>query len=154
MELQYISFCSKEENGDCTPAGAADVTWGSAYYKNIRIWELYSSSIYSIQDYNIGIYTYNDKPLSLKLYYPLIISEMQYNILKQKIGNIDYINVTHEESQNFKSLDQWDFYNYADNFDWGASNEGRFIASMDGISITSPPIFFITSNTSSRIFFK
>ena len=57
MELQYISFCSKEENGDCTPAGAADVTWGSAYYRNIRIWELYSSSIYSIQDYNIGIYT-------------------------------------------------------------------------------------------------
>ena len=53
-------------------------------------------------------------------------------------GNeIDSIKVSHEESQNFKSLDEWDFYNYADNFDWGAINEGRFIASMDGIYITS-----------------
>ena len=139
MELQYISFCSKESNGDCTPAGAADVTWGSAYYRNIRIWELYSSSIYSIQDYNIGIYGLNnDKPLSLKLNYPLIISQMNLNVLKQISGNeIDSIKVSHEESQNFKSLDEWDFYNYADNFDWGAINEGRFIASMDGIYITS-----------------
>ena len=137
MQLQYISFCSKEENGDCTPAGAAEVTWGSAYYRNIRIWELFSSSIYSIQDFNIGIYT--DTPLSLKLYYPLIISKMGYNVLNQVIGdkNLDAIKVSHEESQNFKSLDEWDFYNYADNFDWGAINEGKFISSMDGIYITS-----------------
>ena len=140
MELQYISFCSKEENGDCTPAGAADVTWGSAYYRNIRVWELLSSSIYSIQDFNIEIYT--EEPLSLKLYYPLKISEMHYNVLNQTIGgnNLDAIKVSHEESLNFKSLDEWDFYNYADNFDWGVENDankGKFISSMDGIYITS-----------------
>ena len=139
MQLQYISFCSKPENGDCTRAGAADVTWGSAYYRNIRIWELFSSSIYSIQDFIIDIYT--EIPLSLKLYYPLKISKMNYNILDQIIGDesLDAIKVTHEESQNFKSLDEWDFYNYADNFDWGALNETqrRFISSMDGIYITS-----------------
>ena len=140
MQLQYISFCSKEENGDCTPAGAADVTWGSAYYRNIRIWELYSSSIYSIQDFNIGIYTEAHDPLSLKLHYPLKISTMGHNILKQTIGGIDNIYVSHEESQNFRSLDAWDFYNYADNFDWGVENEmnkNKFISSMNGIYITS-----------------
>ena len=140
MQLQYISFCSKEENGDCTPAGAAEVTWGSAYYRNIRIWELYSSSIYSIQDFNIEIYT--DLPLSLKLYYPLRIANMTHNILDQTIGgnSLDAIKVTHKESQNFKSYDNWDFYNYADNFDWGVAsdlNKKKFISSMNGIQITS-----------------
>ena len=140
MQLQYISFCSKEENGDCTPAGAAEVTWGSAYYRNIRIWELYSSSIYSIQDFNIGIYT--EIPLSLKLYYPLRISYMGHNVLQQIIGEnkLDSIKVAHEESQDFKSFDAWDFYNYADNFDWGIEtdlNRRKFISAMNGIYITS-----------------
>ena len=139
MQLQYISFCTKEENGDCTPAGTADITWGSAYYKNIRIWELYSTSIYSIQDFNIGIY--ENYPLSLKLYYPLKISTMNYNVIHQVVSNnIDEIKVGHKESQDFKSLDKWDFYNYADNFDWGMEkeeNKKRYISSMNGIYITS-----------------
>ena len=138
MQLQYISFCSKEENGDCTPAGAMDVTWGSAYYRNFRVWELLSSSIYSIQDFNIEIYT--EKPLSLKLFYPLTISNINYNLLDEIIKGDDSIEVQHEESYNFTSLDKWGFYNYAVNFDWGverSENAGRFISSMDGIQITS-----------------
>ena len=140
MQLQYISFCSGHDNGDCTPAGAADVTWGSAYYRNIRIWELFSSSIFTIQDFNIGIYT--ERPYSLKLFYPLIISQMNYNILNQVIGNknLDKITVVHEESSDFNSLDAYGFYNYATNFDWGVQdtrNKDRFISSMDGIYITS-----------------
>ena len=140
MQLQYISFCSKEDNGDCTPGGAADITWGSAYYRNIRIWELYSSSINSIQDYNIDIYT--EYPLSLKLFYPLIISKMNYNILNQVMGDkgLDSITINHEESSDFNSLDAYGFFNYATNFDWGVEkeeNKGRFISSMNGIEITS-----------------
>ena len=147
MQLQYISFCSKEDNGDCTPAGAADVTWGSAYYRNIRVWELYTSSIYSIQDFNIDIYT--EWPYSLKLFYPLTISTMNYNILSQVVGadsatnggnGLDSIKVSHEESDDFNSYDAYGFYNYAINFDWGVedtNNARRFISSMDGIYITS-----------------
>ena len=140
MQLQYISFCSKEENGDCTPAGAMEVTWGSAYYKNIRVWELLSSSIYSIQDFNIKIY--EDIPYSLKLFYPLTISHMNYNILSQIIGGngVDSIEILHEESWNFNSMDAYGFHNYATNFDWGVESEeniDRFISSMDGIYITS-----------------
>ena len=146
MQLQYISFCSKEDNGDCTPAGAADVTWGSAYYRNIRVWELYTSSIYSIQDFNIDIYT--EWPYSLKLFYPLIISKMNYNVLTQVVGastningyGLDSIKVSHEESDDFNSLDAYGFYNYAVNFDWGVedtNNKRRFISSMNGIYITS-----------------
>ena len=138
MQLQYISFCSKEDNGDCTPAGAMDVTWGSAYYRNIRVWELLSSSIYSIQDFNIEIYT--EWPLSLKLFYPLIASKINYNLLEEVVDGKDSILVQHEESYDFNSLDKWGFYNYAINFDWGeerSENMGRFISSMDGIQITS-----------------
>ena len=140
MQLQYISFCSKYDNGDCTPGGAADVTWGSAYYRNIRVWELFSSSINSIQDFNIDIFT--EWPTSLILFYPLLISKMNYNKLTQVIGNkgTDSITAGHEESDDFNSLDRFTFYNYATNFDWGvekSENVGRFIASMDGIYITS-----------------
>ena len=140
MQLQYISFCSKEDNGDCTPAGAMDVTWGSAYYRNIRVWEIYSSSIYTIQDFNIELY--KEWPSSLKLFYPLTISEMNYNILNQAVGDdhLDSIKIEHEESSDFNSLDAYGFHNYATNFDWGVEedqNKGHFISSMDGIQITS-----------------
>jgi hypothetical protein len=140
MQLQYISFCSKYDNGDCTPGGAAEVTWGSAYYRNIRVWELFSSSINSIQDFNIDIYT--EWPFSLKLFYPLTISKMNYNKLSQVVGTkgIDSVIAQHEESDDFNSLDKFTFYNYETDFDWGVEspeNSGRFISSMDGIYITS-----------------
>ena len=142
MQLQYISFCSKESNGDCTAAGTASVTWGSAYYRNIRIWELFSSSIYSIQDFNIGIF--EEKPLSLKLFYPLILSEINKNNLTQIMGNEeDTITVSHEESDDFNSNDKYGFYNWATHFDWGVevdakgNNKNKFISSMDQEVITS-----------------
>ena len=142
MQLQYISFCSKEDNGYCTSAGPIDIVWGSAYYRNIRVWELFSSSIYSIQDFNIEIY--KDIPLSLKLFYPLTISQMNFNILSQTIGNkgLDNIEIIHKESSNFNSLDAYGFFNYATNFDWGVESEDnkkRFISQMDGSKITSQP---------------
>ena len=37
MTLKYISFCSRSGSGDCTP-GFDKIYWGSAYYRNIRVW--------------------------------------------------------------------------------------------------------------------
>ena len=84
MQLQYISFCSKQNNGDCTSAGPANINWGSAYYRNIRVWDLLSADILVVQAFNNKYYEYdeNEYPKSLILYYPLTIKYM--DISKEK----------------------------------------------------------------------
>ena len=66
LGLQYISFCSRKTNGDCIP-GSSNIMWGSAYYREIKIWNIKSSSIQVIQDYNNKLVS--DIPKSLILYY-------------------------------------------------------------------------------------
>ena len=128
MKLQYISFCSRSGSGDCTP-GQSFVNWGSAYYRNIRIWEYRSSSLEMIEDFNAGIFS--EYPQSLILFYPLTIQYMDLNKIKEIISGTDTITVTHLDTNNFQSTDNNVFYNYENNFDWGASNLNNYITSLD-----------------------
>ena len=82
MKLLYISFCSRSGSGDCIP-NQSSINWGSAYYRNIRVWEYQSSSLEMIQDYNVGIF--EEKPQSLILYYPLTIRYMDLNKITEII---------------------------------------------------------------------
>ena len=128
MKLQYISFCSRSGSGDCTP-GTSFVNWGSAYYRNIRIWEYRSSSLEMIEDFNAGLF--EELPQSLILYYPLTIQYMDLNKLTEIISGIDSIIVTHLDTNNFQSTDNNVFYNYELNFDWGATHLNNYITSID-----------------------
>ena len=112
MRLQYISFCSRKSNGDCIP-GSSNIMWGSAYYKNIRVWDIKSSSIQTIQDYNNGIY--NDESKSLVLSYPLTIEFIDNNILTETVSGEDSIIVQHLRSNNFQSDNDVINYNYETN---------------------------------------
>ena len=120
MTLQYISFCSRKESGDCIP-GSSNIMWGSAFYKNIRVWDIRSSSIQTVQDYNNGIYS--EIPKSLILYYPLSIRYMDNNVIKEIISGIDNINVIHQYSNNFQSDDNVINYNYELNLDQHLKHE-------------------------------
>ena len=120
MRLQYISFCSRKASGDCIP-GSSNIMWGSAYYRNIRVWDIRSSSIYTIQDYNNGIFT--DQPTSLILNYPLTIEYIDKNIIKETISGTDSINVTHQFSNNFQSEDNVINYNYETNLLWDLKHQ-------------------------------
>ena len=120
MRLQYISFCSRKEAGDCIP-GSSNIMWGSAYYRNIRVWDIRSSSIYTIQDFNNGLYT--EHPKSLVLYYPLDIKNMDNNIIKEIISGTDNIKVTHIYSNNFQTDDDVIDYNYETNLIWELAHE-------------------------------
>ena len=115
MRLQYISFCSRKSSGDCIP-GSSNIMWGSAFYRNIRVWDIRSSSIQTIQDYNNGLYT--DISKSLILDYPLTISEIDNNVIQEKIRGEDSILVQHLRSNNFQSDDNVINYNYELNLDW------------------------------------
>jgi hypothetical protein len=88
MQLQYISFCSNKDNGYCTSAGTANINWGSAYYRNIRVWDLLSADILVVQAFNNKYYEYNENgyPKSLIIYYLLTIKYVDQNKI------IDYVN--------------------------------------------------------------
>ena len=128
MTLKYISFCSRSGSGDCTP-GYDKIYWGSAYYRNIRVWEYKSSSLEMIEDFNVGIFP--EYPQSLVLFYPLTIQYMDTNKIKEIITGTDTITVTHLITNNFQSTDNNVFYNYETNFDWGANNLNNYITSLD-----------------------
>ena len=115
MRLQYISFCSRKSSGDCIP-GSSNIMWGSAFYRNIRVWDIKSSSIQTILDYNSGIYT--DISKSLVLFYPLTIKTMDNNVIKEIISGEDNIIVKHLRSNNFQSDDDVINYNYETNLEW------------------------------------
>ena len=120
MRLQYISFCSRKEAGDCIP-GSSNIMWGSAYYRNIRVWDIRSSSIFTVQDFNNGLYS--EYPKSLVLFYPLTIGTMDKNIIKEIISGTDDIKVTHIYSNNFQTDDDVIDYNYETNLIWTLKHE-------------------------------
>ena len=128
MKLVYISFCSRAGSGDCTP-GTSFINWGSAYYRNIRIWEYRATTLEMIEDFNAGIFT--EYPQSLILFYPLTIKYMDLNKIREIISGTDTITVTHLETNNFQSKDNNVFFNYELNFDWGANNLNNYITSLD-----------------------
>ena len=115
MRLQYISFCSRKSNGDCIP-GSSNIMWGSAYYRNIRVWDIKSSSLQTIQDFNNE--RFKDIPKSLVLYYPLTIQYIDNNVIKEIISGEDSISVKHLRSNNFQTDDDVINYNYEFNLDW------------------------------------
>ena len=120
MRLQYISFCSRKSNGDCIP-GSSNIMWGSAYYRNIRVWDIKSSSLQTIQDFNNE--RFKDIPKSLVLYYPLTIQYIDNNVIKEIISGEDSISVKHLRSNNFQTDDDVINYNYELNLDWNLKHQ-------------------------------
>ena len=116
LTLNYISFCSNQNNGIYIPNQNLNfkISWESAFYKNLRLWDSMSSKIESIQKYDRS----NELLSILLLYYPMTIDKITYNIIKNVIGDSNNIIVSHSQSFNFDSNDGYLFYNYGINFDW------------------------------------
>ena len=127
MQLQSISFCSFGINGQCSISGSPLINWGSAYYKNIKVWEINSSSFETIQIAN-SKYLKNYLN-SLKLFYPLTFDYFDKNIILSGFNENNII-VDHIASNNFDTNDNFLFYNYEINFDWIENNKKNFISNM------------------------
>ena len=125
LQLNRISFCSRVDNGEC---GDPSINWGSAYYKNIRIWDERTTTIRMVQDFNNELFT--EFPNSLILYYPLTIQYMDLNVISEIILGVDSFSITHPETDDFKSNDKNIFYNYEINHDWGEQNSGYYISAL------------------------
>ena len=60
MKLSYISFCTDSNNGNCKKDATETIYWGSAYYKNIRVWDLLNTDILFVQAFNNKYYEYDE----------------------------------------------------------------------------------------------
>ena len=128
MDLESIGFCSSKGNGKCSNSDSDVIYWGSAYYKNIRVWDITTASINIVQAYNNK--QFGDDLKSLILYYPLTIDKMDNNVI-QEVINGQNIKSSYEINIKYSSLDEYSLYNYAVDFDWVESNPNNFIVSMD-----------------------
>ena len=133
MQLSYISFCSNPSNGKCVDGSeSTNIYWGSAYYSNIRVWDLLNSDILTVQAFNNKFYEYDatNYPTSLIMYYPLTINYIDKNNIQDIISGLN-IKVTHSYTLNFDTTDNFIFYNYETNFDWSGFNEGKYITAIN-----------------------
>ena len=128
LQLNRIVFCSRHFNDNKGYCKNPNVNWGSAYYKNIRVWDERTTTIRMVQDFNNELFT--EFPNSLILYYPLGVQHMDLNNIEEIIYGVDTFRISHPATDNFKSTDNDIFYNYEINHDWGKKNPGYFIAAL------------------------
>ena len=138
MQLSSLSFCSVSGDGPCTATGTT-VEWGSAYYRNFRVWDVSSATEWLVQSYSNHLFT--ETLQSLILYYPLTIDHIDQdkivNIVSTTIDPIIYTTIY----SGYKNLnvDSYLMYNYSTTFDWGAvaANSGKYITSMTAAGAVS-----------------
>ena len=128
LQLNKISFCSRYYNDNKNYCNNPEINWGSAYYKNIRVWDERTTTIRMVQDFNNELFS--EFPNSLILYYPLTVQYMDLNIITEIIYGIDNFIISHPATDEFRSTDKDIFYNYEINHDWGEVNPGYFISAL------------------------
>ena len=142
LSLIYIAFCSKDPELSfpvCVSEGNS-VSWASAFYNNIRIWNIYTSTVDTIQSFINGIY--KEYPQSIILFYPLTIQYLDNNKMTNIMENLEeHIMIKCESGQKCASYnkDNIIIYNYSSKFDWGLGkklvNDPSFVKSIENSEI-------------------
>ena len=136
LNLIYIAFCSNDPKLNfpyCVTDGNK-INWASAFYNNIRIWNIYTSTIDTIQSYINGIY--KEYPQSIILFYPLTIQYLDNNQMTNIMGNLgEHIAIKCESGAKcaLYNKDNIIIYNYSSKFDWGLGHIKFFVESMDDV---------------------
>ena len=136
LTLSSIVFCSGA-NGTCSPNGVPiTINWGSAYYKNFRVWDVSSATEWLVQTFNNNLYTEILK--SLILYYPLNASNLDLNKFTNLVGATNFIDLEPAYTGTLNwTADKNMLFNFSSKFDWGADNPGKVLSSMTGVITTS-----------------
>ena len=133
--LSYIIFCTYQRSSTDSlkyPQCQLDgIKWASAYYNNIRIWDLKVSTIDTIQSFVNGIYT--EYPKSLILFYPLTIKYLDNNQMSNIMPDYEEHIISQITSTNshLYNKDNIIIYNYSTKFDWGLLHQKQFVSTMD-----------------------
>ena len=126
LKLSELAFCSSDVNGDC---GSNELKWGSAYYRDFRIWDIKTSTMEMIQAFGQGVFSQTIK--SLLTFYPLTIEYLDNDIIQELINSDDKIDVMNAYSSTLLyTTDKTILYNYSTKFDWGAFNPNKLLSSI------------------------
>ena len=144
LKLEYIAFCSKMSTSDsgtayvkfpvCVNNNNVNIEWASAYYNNIRVWNLKISTIDTIQSFVNKIYL--EHPSSLILFYPLTIKYIDNNQFTNIMSNYENEHFTFNcklEKNNICTAynkDNLIIHNYSTKFDWGLLHKKQFVSVM------------------------
>ena len=107
LPLTKIYFCDHEPS----TCDGKDILWGSAFYKNIRVWDGNKAQPYIIERYD-GLYSNSPKIYSLLIHLPMKGKYIANNKIHDYYQKINFYDVQF-------SYNQWNFpqYNYGSDFD-------------------------------------
>ena len=138
LKLQYIAFCSKQNNASPNFAkypycvkNSININWASAYYNNIRVWNLKISTIDTIQSFVNKIYL--EHPSSLILFYPLklkYIDNNQFTNIMSNYENEHFTFICKINQCSAYNKDNLIIHNYSTKFDWGLLHSKQFVNEM------------------------
>ena len=135
LHFRGIGFCNKIDDTYCKiNDDIAYIRWGSAWYRNLRVWDADITTLELIQTCDYG---FTQTINSQKYYFPLTIDTLDKNTIKDIIS----------PDENRMKLNYWYFYlgeeyleafdndiriNYStDNFDKIYFNENNYISGID-----------------------
>ena len=132
LSLKNIAFCTRKGLPACLETNE-NIQWGSAYYNNIRIWDIDAATIQVIEGYQSGMFSETLK--ALYLFYPLTIEKLDNNKMVNIITTYGFSeDIIHsiKSTDNIYSKDNILLYNYSSKFDWGLQNLGKYLTLNSG----------------------
>ena len=107
LPLTKIYFCEHEPS----TCDGKDISWGSAFYKNIRVWDGNKAQPNIIERYD-SLYSNSPKIYSILIHLPMKGEYITNNIIRDYYQNINFYDVKF-------SYNEWNFpqYNYGNDFD-------------------------------------
>ena len=132
MKLKGILFCNNVMSpSSCTVNSVSySPTWGNAFYKNIRMWDVTQTSLYIIQSFGK---VYNENLTSLYYNWTFLIDSISLDKLQENINPLSNSFTTSWQFLN--SYDMNSRFNFAVNFDYSQTNPTTYIVLNSGTSI-------------------
>lgn len=128
MSLKGIGFCNKP-HATCNIGGSVYTPiWGTAWYKNIRVWDDTQASLYMIQSFT---YSYSELPKSLYYYWTLRIDTISDDKVLETVNPAaNYLQTVWWYFAN--KYDSDNRLNYSINYDIGQITPGNYIIGTTG----------------------
>ena len=133
--VKAFAFCNGKHY--CAPLEQIEISWTSAYYSKMRIYDISSSSIYMVMENSLGKVI--SQPKNVMVYYLFntvnnefnIIYDKNYPLITSKSFNLNDNLITISD---YRVDDVMLLYSSTSNFDWGEENRGKYIISQEVIS--------------------
>jgi len=133
MKLQGIAFCQQIFPTCVIDKIARYPKWGSAWYRHLRIWDYYTSSIFTIHNFDK---LYTNKIKSILYYYKFTIDNISSNKIKdQMISPTNDMLSPYQYNSNFDGDIR---LNLASNFDTVRNLTSKFVSSLNPLNYTVP----------------